>query len=237
MLFGSEGIVGIAFPIFVEGLEPEDGHLVGPAEVHELLEVAGRVGDVGLLGELGRGGGPARFCDDERDVGQDRLDFLEIFDGVGEGVVDGLVFPERVGVDGEEVEVFGEGGSVLAEHLVVVGGGDGLGDGGLNSLEVGDHRVERDEVVVPGDEGLVAHVHGDDDIGKLVGEADAAFDFGPIAGLILREDVIRSGLGDPGAAFVVAQLGIEPDSQHDFEGDLVVSDEAKDVRGILLTVV
>lgn len=100
VFFGAGGVVGVAFPVFVECFEPEDGDVVFFAEFHELAVMAGLVGLGGSGAEFGCGGSPACLGDDHGLVRQDGADLEKVFDGEGECLVDGLAFPGWVGVDG-----------------------------------------------------------------------------------------------------------------------------------------
>jgi hypothetical protein len=230
VLLGAEGIAGVPLPVFVEGLEDQRRDVVRRSPGGQLVVVAALLGLARAVAELARQRRPARLADHDPRARRDVAHALEVGHRVGDGLVDVLALPRRVAVDHEEVEHRGQARPVVAEDGVVVRRRHRLRDGALDPARVVEQRVDVDQVVVPGDQRLVADVHRDDDLQVALGQRDGAVHLGRVVDLVGGELGGRDGLGEPGAARLVADLGLEPRAEHDLQRHPTLGDHVEHRR-------
>jgi len=161
---------------------------------------------------------------------------LDVLDGVGEPLVDIFVLPDGVDVDRDEVEVGGEFLALGCPPVVVVGNGDGLGDGGFGSKDILDDGFDGDHVVIPRDEGFVSDRDGDDGVWVCICELDRAADLGGVDSFVACEGITSEWFWVPGAVGVV-DFGVEPGAEEDLDGEVVLLDEFQDRLGVWACVV
>ncbi len=158
---------------------------------------------------------PARFGDDYFFM-RVALGYAEIvLLGVGQRVLDGLLFPGGVGVDGDEVYFFREGSEFVVPGDVVFAEGDGLLGVAFYLSHVFDYAFDRYEVVCPVDRGFIAGGEVCDYLRVVVGEFDETADFGFIFQFVLGE-FFFGVLASPGTIGVVdfgTDVSTEEDAQ------------------------
>ena len=164
MLFRAERIVRFTLPIFVEGLEEEGGdvHLVSPGE--QVFIIALLLFLAGAGTEFARAGRPTRLGNDEPAVRQGIPDGLQVGDAIGHGLVNVLALPDRIRVNGYEIQFPGQGCAMMRPPIVVVRNGHRLGNGFLHLSDITDDGIHRHHVIVPVHECFVAHHHGHDGV-------------------------------------------------------------------------
>ena len=237
MFFGLER-VGRAFPRLVESLEDEgqDAGLLGPRhQVAVVVRLQFLRGVLGVHAATVRAGGPAGFGDDDRRVGVQAGHAVEVLARVVERFVNGLVLPQRVSVQRDEIELGHQLAQLALPGHVVLAEGHRLGHGSLDPAHVLDHLRHRHQVVGPVDGGLVAHRDREHDRGVAAGQCDQALDLGlvlALAGLELR----WRERGAPGAARVV-QLGPEVGTEHHLERQAIALDDVEHALGVRAAVV
>ena len=228
MFFRSAGIGRVPFPVLVESLEPENGHIVrlGPGE--QIVEVNLLVVLAGLLRKFGRRGGPTRFDHGEREAGQGLLDGGKILAGESHRLGQGFIFPDRVSVHPGEIDRTGQFLRVAHPRGVVLGGGDRLVERLAGLLQQTHQTADRHAMVVPINQRLVPDVHRGDHIRIGTRQLDGAADLLVIGRAVGRQFVRRHLLLDPRARPVGARFGVQPCPEHHFDRQLFCPDEFED---------
>jgi len=232
------GSSGWALPGLVEGLEHEGQDALGPGPGHQvavvgLLEVLG-----GVLGQdaLAVGaGGPAGLGDHHRLARVEPGHAVVIVPGVVDGLVDQLVLPHRVGVQGDEVHLLRQLPQGMLPGHIVLAEGDRLGAAGPGPPDQLHHPGQRHEVVGPVDGRLVAHGHREHDVPEAPGQGAEPGDFRVVLGPVGLEGLFAEG-GGPGAAEVV-QFGPQVGAEHDLEAHPFLADHLQHPLGVRAAVV
>ncbi len=92
-------------------------------------------------------------------------------------------------------------------------------------------------MIVPLDQRLVADVDGDHDVVELLRQLDAALDLCRVLEGIGRQLLVGDRLVQPGASLVIAELGVQPDSQQDLDRQIVSPNDLERLPRVLAGVV
>ena len=227
MLLRTHWVIRIALPRLIKSLEEEHRYVVVGRPGLELVVIACLVRHVGTLTEFARCCCPARLENRVRLVGVLLAYASEVLERITHCLIDRLFFPLRVGVNADEIDGINEFGPVLGPPDVIVSDGNGLRDRCLHATDVANYGFDRNHVIVPVDQRLVADVDGDNDVIVFVREAYTGLQLSLVSQRIGVQFRLRDRLVEPRTAFMVAELGPEPHAQQDFHWQLVLANQAQ----------
>jgi hypothetical protein len=179
--------------------------------------------------------GPAGFGDHHGLAGVTVPHAVYVVARVGQCVLDRLVLPQRVGVHGNEVEIFDEWGQLVEPGHIVLAERHRLRDARLDVAHQLDHARHGHEVVGPVHGGFVADGRRKDDVVVPVGQPHEAVDFGIVLGPVGGE-LGRAVVSAPRAARV-AGLGAEVRAEQHLERQAMVADHLQHTLGVQAAVV
>ena len=147
------------------------------------------------------------------------------------------MFPNRVSVHTEEIDDFGERGALLGPPDVIVGNRDGLCRRRFYLLHILDDLFKRHHVIVPVHERLIADVDRHNDVLVFVRQPDGAIDLDTVGNRVGGKFFLGDGFVQPRATFMIADLGIKPDTEQDLDRQIVFANQLERCDRVLLAVV
>ena len=210
--------------IGADGVEAEDGVLLGLAEAGE---VGTEEAEPGGVGDAGEADGPVRGGE-EAGRGEGFGDEVEVGGELGGGPVQRVGFRDKAAEFAEDVGAFCEGAEMGGPGLELARGDAGLGDVGLSDVVQDEELVG---VLVDEADGLGEVALEDEEVVGEVGggkEADAGVE-------VWAEDEVGVGFGldDVAEAF---EVGVGEEGGEDcgevWAGDGGPADDACDLRGL-----